>query len=133
MNQCTFVGNLGRDPELREVGSGKKVLKFSIAVRPNYVPKGVEKPAPNWVNVVVWGKTAEALAGLRKGQRVFVTGEYQVSSYQGKDGTKKYNHEISGSICYPLAARDFSGGAGSSAGGYDPEMPGGMTEDDIPF
>jgi single-strand DNA-binding protein len=142
MNQCSFIGNLGRDAESKVTGGGKTYLRFSIAVRPNYVPKGTEKPVPNWINVVLWGKTAEYMAGLGKGERVFVSGEYQTRTYQKKDGTTGYSHEINSVVCHRVAKNaapsSSSGGEPGYGGapGYDPEVPGsagGFTEDDIPF
>ena len=90
MNQVTLLGNLGADPELRG-----GVLKLRLACTDSYLDKNRDRQEKTeWVNVVVFGKQAEALAGfLTKGRAVFVSGRLQTSSYE-KDGQKRYATEV---------------------------------------
>ena len=88
MNQSQFIGNLTRDPELRQLKSGKNVCSFTLAVNRKYKVADGQRPT-DFFEVVVWEKRGESLAGmLKKGMRVYVRGEMQTYSYTSKDGTK---------------------------------------------
>lgn len=88
-NNVILIGNLGRDPELKYTQSGKAVTSFSVAVN-RQGGDGVD-----WVNVVCWGKLAEAVANYcAKGQMVLVEGSLQSRSYEGKDGIKRRVVEV---------------------------------------
>lgn len=91
VNQCNFVGNLGRDPEMRTTQAGKAVCNFSIAVNEKW--NGQEHT--EWVNVVAWGKLAEICGQyLTKGREVYVSGRMQTRKWQDRDGNDKYTTEI---------------------------------------
>lgn len=99
MNRIFLVGNVGRTPEVKIFDSGSRVMRFSLAVKPNWVPKkdaaANEPEKTNWINVVVWAKLAEILEGkVLKGSRVVVEGELETRQYQGKDGTTKTAFEV---------------------------------------
>jgi single-strand DNA-binding protein len=92
-----FIGNLGKDPEIRVVGSDNiKVAQFSIAVSESYTNKSGEKVEnTEWINVVAWNKLADIIDRfLKKGDKVFVCGKMVTRSYDAQDGTKKYITEI---------------------------------------
>lgn len=92
INKCMFIGNLGKDPELRSTQSGKQVANFSIAVQGNKTDNGY---LTEWINVVCWEKTAENVSKyLSKGSKVFVEGRFSTRSWEDKDGNKKYTTEI---------------------------------------
>ena len=95
MNSCTFVGNLGKDPEVRFTKTGKAVASFSIGVKREWETKGEKKEFTDWVNVIVWGDLGETCGNnLSKGSRVFVHGRMQTRSYEAADGNKKYVTEV---------------------------------------
>lgn len=84
-NQATFVGNLAKDPKMREAGD-KDVCGFRIAVNK---PGGKRDDEPLWVNVSVWGKSADACDKyLRKGSRVLVTGRLSLRTWESDNGTR---------------------------------------------
>jgi single-strand DNA-binding protein len=100
-----------------------------------------------WHSVVVWGKRAEALNKiLSKGSRIFIEGGLRTSSYDDRDGNKRYKTEIVANEII-LAGRAGGGGGGRDGGGdsfapgpsYDEPAPagggfgGGPDDDDIPF
>ena len=91
MSNCiSFVGRVGRDAELKDVG-GNKVLSFSLA---NDVGFG-DKKKTNWMNCNLWGKQGESVARfVTKGKQVWVSGELSTRDYQGKDGTNKTSLEV---------------------------------------
>jgi single-strand DNA-binding protein len=81
----SLVGNLTRDPELRQAGESQ-VCKFSVAI--NKQKRGGEKKTI-YMNVQVWGKAAENCSNyLQKGQQVAVTGEIDEESYTNHDGVE---------------------------------------------
>ena len=86
------VGNLGKDPEIRSTGSGKKVASFSLAVDQGY---GDNKKT-EWVNIIAWEKLAElAEKFLKRGKTVALSGYLQTSSWDDKQsGQKRYKTEV---------------------------------------
>ena len=91
LNQCSFIGRLGKDVELRVTPAGDSVASFSIACDwKTKTKEGVE-----WVNISVFGKLAE-LCGqyIGKGSQVFVQGRLQTDKYEDKSGVTKYSTKI---------------------------------------
>jgi single-strand DNA-binding protein len=86
------VGNLGKDPEIRSTGSGKKVASFSVAVDQGF---GDSKHT-EWVNIIAWEKLAElAEKYLKKGKTIALSGTLQTSSWEDKaSGQKRYKTEV---------------------------------------
>ena len=96
INRVTISGNLTRDPELREAG-GATILSFSVAVndRAKNQQTGEWEDRPNFIDCVMFGKRAEALAPLlSKGLKVAVSGRLRYSSWEAKDGTKRSKVEV---------------------------------------
>jgi single-strand DNA-binding protein len=84
----TFVGNLGRDPELRYTPAGKAVTQFSVAVSSSKPDGsgGWKDEHTDWFRVSVWGDRGERAAEqLRKGAKVLVSGRFATREWQGKD------------------------------------------------
>lgn len=85
MNLAILTGNLGRDPELKQV-KDQQVLSFSIGVATGTK----DSPETMWVDCEYWGKGGAAVAPyLAKGQRTTVSGSIKLRSYTAKDGTFK--------------------------------------------
>jgi single-strand DNA-binding protein len=81
MQIIAISGNIGRDAEFRTTQQGDKVLSFNVGVQQGWG----ERASTNWFRCSVWGKRAETLNGkLLKGVRVFASGEFSVSEYEGK-------------------------------------------------
>src|SRR5690242_1811497 len=88
-NQCTFIGHLGKDPEMSYTSGGKAVTKFSIAVDQG------KKDKPMWLNITTWDKLAERVNTLLyKGAQVFVQGRLKISSYTDKASVERQSIEI---------------------------------------
>jgi single-strand DNA-binding protein len=96
LNRVLLLGSLGADPELRFTGAGQAVLNIRMATSESYLDKDkVRRERTDWHSVVVWGARAEALAKiLHKGSTIFVEGSLRTSSYDDKDGAKKYKTEV---------------------------------------
>ena len=89
MNKVYLIGNLTRDPELAETGSGIKVCRFSIAVNRTYSSSDGERQT-DFFNITVWRTQAENCGRyLKKGSKVAVVGSLQNRSYEDKDGVKR--------------------------------------------
>jgi single-strand DNA-binding protein len=91
LNQCSFIGRLGKDVELRVTPAGESIANFSIACDwKTKKSEGVE-----WVNISAFGKLAE-LCGqyIGKGSQVFVKGRLQTDKYEDKSGVTKYSTKI---------------------------------------
>lgn len=95
INKVILVGRLGKNPELKGVGNGQSVCKFSLATTEKWSgADGKAADRTEWHNIVVWGKTAEFCAQyLGKGRLVYVEGKIGSRSWD-KDGTKIYITEI---------------------------------------
>ena len=89
MNTVILRGNLGQTPQLRQVGSGKSVLNFMLAV---------DKPDDNgtsWIPIVVWGNKAEHQARhLTKGSQVLVKGELNQRNWTDRDNQSRQSIEV---------------------------------------
>jgi single-strand DNA-binding protein len=97
LNKCMFIGNLGRDPEVRSMQDGKKVANLSIGVSERWKDKstGEKKERTEWVRVVIFGQLAEtAERYLKKGSKVYVCGQMQTRKWTDKDGVEKYSTEV---------------------------------------
>jgi single-strand DNA-binding protein len=91
VNKVILIGNLGQDPEVRFIPSGKAVANFSVAT----TEKWDDKEQTEWHKIVMWGKVAE-IAGeyLKKGSSVYLEGKIQTRSWEDKDGGKQYTTEV---------------------------------------
>jgi len=95
-NSVTLIGNLGRDIEVKELSSGTKVARITIATNDYYKNnKGETITDTQWHNLVAWGGTAERMASmLHKGSEVAIQGKLVHSSYEDKDGNMRYKSEV---------------------------------------
>ncbi len=130
LNKVLLLGNLGADPELRVTAGGQSVLNLRLATSETYLDKDKQRvEKTEWHTVAVWGKRAEALSKfLTKGSRIFVEGGLRTSSYDDKDGVKRYKTEISATN---IILAGGGGGAGKTQSDDVPPSPSG--DDDIPF
>lgn len=96
VNKCIFIGNLGRDPEIRYMPSGDAMANFSIACTDTFKDKsGAKQERTEWVRIVMFGKQAE-IAGeyLKKGSSVYIEGRMQTRKWTNKEGQDQYTTEI---------------------------------------
>lgn len=95
VNQAILMGNLTRDPELRQTPSGQSVTSFSLALNRSYKDQSGEwQEATDYVDVVAWGPLAERVSQyLNKGRRVLVQGRLQSRSWE-QDGQKRSKIEV---------------------------------------
>ncbi|WP_339659359.1 single-stranded DNA-binding protein [uncultured Polaribacter sp.] len=100
-NKVQLIGNLGSNPEIITLESGKKLAKFSLATNESYKNAQGEKVIDTqWHNIVVWNKTAEIVEKyLVKGNEVAIEGKLTTRSYETKEGEKRYITEV---VCNEL-------------------------------
>lgn len=136
LNQCNFIGRLGRDPENRNTSSGTCVVNVSIACDERFKGKSGEwENRTEWVNLVFFGKLAEVVRDYcSKGQEIFVSGRLQTRKYQDRDGNDRYTTEVVGDKMLMLGGKGESGksGGGGMGEGYG-DGPGFDPDDSIPF
>jgi single-strand DNA-binding protein len=91
MNRVFLMGNLTRDPELRQTQSGSAVTDLGLAVSESYTNKeGQTVETTVFTDVAVWGPSAEACKQyLAKGSPVLVEGKLELNTWQTKDGQKQ--------------------------------------------
>jgi single-strand DNA-binding protein len=95
INQVILMGNLTRDPELRQSSSGQAVTSFSVALNRNYKDASGEfREATDYIDCVCFGNLAETIANLlKKGSRVVIEGRLQTRKYD-KDGVSVTKVEV---------------------------------------
>src|SRR4051795_11867970 len=153
VNKVILVGNLGRDPETRRLGSGDPVVNLRIATSETWKDKssGERKERTEWHSVVIFNENLAKVAEqyLRKGSKVYIEGQLQTRKWTDQSGQEKYTTEIvldrfRGELTLLDSGRAAEGGTGE-AGGYtrDPapaqrggqswDAPKGDLDDEIPF
>lgn len=100
-NKVQLIGNLGNDPEIIALESGRKLAKFSLATNESYKDVNGEKQTKtDWHNIVAWGKTAEIIEKyVTKGKEVAIEGKLTTRNYETKEGEKRYTTEV---VCNEL-------------------------------
>ncbi|WP_445733607.1 single-stranded DNA-binding protein [Mariniflexile sp.] len=96
INKVQLIGNVGNEPEITNLESGKKVAKFSIATNESYKnAQGEKVQNTQWHNIVAWGKIAEIVEKyVGKGKEVALEGKLTSRSYETKEGEKRYVTEV---------------------------------------
>jgi len=97
LNQCQFIGNLGADPIIRSTQNGKEIASLSLGVSETWKNKDGERMSKTeWVRITIFseGLTKIAKNYLKKGSKVFISGQLQTSKYTDKDGIDKTSTEV---------------------------------------
>lgn len=118
LNKVMVIGRLGQDPEMKYMRDGKALATFSVAVTDTWKDKqtGEMREATDWINVEVWGNSAEACGKyLNKGKQVYVEGTMKTDNWEDKDtGKKMYRTKVRADRV------DFLGGKREEEGGNRP-------------
>lgn len=141
LNQCSFIGRLGADPEVKSFQNGGKVCNLRLAVGEQWKDKatGERKERTEWVSVTL---SSDGLVGvaerfLRKGSKVFVQGQLRTRKWQDQSGADRYSTEVVvGGFGGILTMLDGKPGGGNDS--REPDATGHGTpaddlDDDIPF
>jgi len=139
VNKVILVGNLGKDPEVRNLENGATVANFTMATSETYKDKtGEKKVITEWHNIVLWRGLADIAAKyLHKGDQVYIEGKLRTRSWE-KEGVTRYTTEIVGDNMTLLGSRP--GGSGERAAAPQYSQGGGEdlkgapdATDDLPF
>lgn len=98
VNKVILVGNLGNDPEVRNLPGGGKVVNLSVATSESWRSKdtGERKERTEWHRVVIFSEGLVKVAEqyLKKGSKVYLEGQIQTRKWQDQSGADKYSTEI---------------------------------------
>ena len=98
LNKVILIGNLGKDPEVRRLGSGDPVVNLSVATSENWRDKasGERKEKTEWHRVVIFNEQIAKVAEqyLKKGMKVYVEGQLQTRKWTDNSGVEKYSTEV---------------------------------------
>ena len=154
LNQCQFIGNLGRDPEIRTFQSGGKVCNLRLACSERWKDRetGERREKTEWISIAVFSEGLIRVCEqyLHKGSKIYVSGKMATRKWQDQSGNDRYSTEVVlqgfGSTLTMLDGKGEGGGQDrsgqSSGGGYDaPQSQGdgygaggsAMDDDSIPF
>ena len=132
-NKVLIMGNLTRDPELKQTPSNQSVAQIGIAVNRKFKSReGDLKEETTFVDCEAWGKTAETMAKyLSKGKPVFIEGRLKLDQWQDKEGNNRSKLKV---VVENFQFIDSKGNqtnqAPATTGAATGQMP---QEDDIPF
>ena len=125
LNNCQFIGRLGKEPEVKYLQSGDAVCNFTLAVG----WKSKDKEGVEWVNVTAFGKLGEVCGQyLHKGSQVFVQGRFKTDKYTDKNGVEKYSTKIQADKIQFLGKNEAADAIAPEA-----EAPKADDNDGIPF
>lgn len=129
VNKVILIGNLGRDPEVRNFQNGGKVCNLTVATSENWKDRntGERRERTEWHRVAIFSEGLVRVAEqyLRKGSKVYIEGQLQTRKWQDQSGQDRYSTEVVlqgfGSTLTMLDGREGPGGnqAPSDPGGYD--------------
>jgi len=137
LNKAMIIGNLTRDPELKNTPSGQSVVSFGVATNLIWTDQsGQQQKKTEFHNIVAWRKLAEVCAKyLHKGSKVYIEGRLQTTDWTGNDGVKRYRTEIVAENMIMLDSKggtaNFSAPAGAGAREEVIEIPEDPSEEEI--
>jgi single-strand DNA-binding protein len=120
LNKVLLMGNLTRDPEVKYTPKGTAVCDLGIAINDTYKAQdGTLKETVTYVDVEVWGRTAENCKQyLTKGRPVFVEGQLRLDQWESPQGEKKSRMKVRADRVQFLGGGGGAGGGGGRSGGY---------------
>ncbi len=121
LNRVQLIGNLTRDPELKQIPGGQVVATFGIATNFTWnSQEGDRQSRTEFHNIVAWRKLAEICGQyLKKGSKIFIEGRLQTRDWEGEDGVKRYRTEIIAENMIMLDSRGNAMSMDREAGGIN--------------
>ncbi|MCK4540058.1 single-stranded DNA-binding protein [Candidatus Parcubacteria bacterium] len=129
LNKAMIIGNLTRDPELRNTPNGTPVASFSVATNQIWTDQaGQKQERVEFHNIVAWRRLAEICGQyLKKGAKIYIEGRLQTRDWVGQDGVKRYRTEI---VADNMIMLDRIGSTGG--GSFPSEAPPAPSESNEP-
>jgi single-strand DNA-binding protein len=95
INKVILIGNVGKDPEIRNLENGVKVANFPLATTEVYKKDGNRMEQTEWHSIVLWRGLAEVAEKIvRKGSQIYIEGKLRTRSWEDKDKVKRYSTEV---------------------------------------
>jgi single-strand DNA-binding protein len=98
LNKCQFIGNLGKDPEVRRTNDGRPVVNLSLGCSERWKDKssGEDRERTEWVRIVIFNEGLAQVAEkyLKKGDYVYIEGALQTRKWQDQNGNDRYSTEV---------------------------------------
>ena len=114
INRVELLGRVGTEPEMRYTPGGTAVTNLRLAT--DRYRRDAEDET-DWHNVVIWGKTAEAVNEyVAKGERIYLWGRLAYSSWEGDDGQRRHRTEVH---AQEVVFLDSTNGNGAGSGNRD--------------
>ncbi len=137
INKVILIGNLGGDPEVKQISSGSTVANVTLATNESWTDKsGSKQERTEWHRLVFWNKLAEIVGQyLKKGSKIYCEGRLQTRQWE-KDGAKMYTTEINVSDMQMLDGRGddgFQGGQGYQGEQMPQQATPGFDDGEPPF
>lgn len=131
-NQVTLIGNLGRDPELRQTKAGNAVTTLSMAINDRVKDAGGNwTDITHWIDCVYFGRSAEIISEhCAKGSRLHVSGKLTTREFQDQSGAKRKVCEVRGESFVLIDSKPEQSAQPAPQPAPQPE---GFPDDDIPF
>ena len=139
LNKVMLIGNLGRDPETKQMPNGDLVANFTIATSETWKDRatGEKREATEWHRIVAYRGLADVVSRyLSKGSKVYIEGKIKSRKWQDKDGNDRQMTEIIADQMQMLDGRHQPQGSEPStafAASQQMQMPPQRDDDDIPF
>lgn len=141
VNKVIIVGNLGKDPEVRNFQNGGKVVNLRLATSETWKDKqGQKQEKTEWHSVAIFNEKLGEIAEkyLRKGSKVYIEGKLETRKWQDTSGQDRYSTEVTlrnfGGELTLLDSKSGGGGEQSEPRQSAPaKQSGGDLDDDIPF
>jgi single-strand DNA-binding protein len=124
LNKILLIGNLGKDPEVRYMPSGKAVVSFNLATNRRYKVEGELREETEWFRIVTFGRLAEICSEfLKKGRSVFVEGRIRTNTWTDNEGAKHYRTEVIAEGLTLIGRRNGNGSDAAAPDASDEEHP----------
>lgn len=96
LNKVILIGNVTKDPEIKETANGQKIAMFGVATNRDWTTaNGERKTSTEFHNVVVWGKLAEICSQfIKKGKLVYIEGYLKTRSWDNESGVRTFKTEV---------------------------------------
>ena len=145
VNKVIIIGNVGKDPEIRQMQDGFKIANFSVATSESWKDKvsGERKERTEWHRIAVMNERLSEIVEkyVRKGSKLYIEGQLQTRKWTDQSGMERYTTEVvigrfKGEITMldnRNAGGDFeSTSHNQSQQSFEPEMPASI-DDEMPF
>jgi len=118
LNKVILIGNIGRDPDLRQTDNGSAISTFSLATNTTWVSKdGVRNEKTEWHNIVAWNRLAEICHQIiRKGDQIYIEGRLRTRTWTDESSERHQKTEVIAEQMIKLSRKSSEGNVPIEAG-----------------